>query len=242
VLEFLGRLDQQVKLRGFRVELGEIEHVLAQHAVVAQAVAVVREDTPGERRLVAYVVLRDAVAVSAAELRDHLRGHLPDYMVPSAVVFLKAVPLTPGRKVEYRALPSPDPSQPDGGTADAALRGSTEEILAGIWKEVLGLDCVGVHDNFFALGGHSLLAVRVWTQGAGTVAPVACKPGIRFAFWSVKKGSGCFAGSTRHLALPRREPCLRNALDIEPANWLTRRCNGQAPGVAVVTIGQGRKP
>ena len=162
-LEYLGRLDQQVKLRGFRVEPGEIEHALAQHAGVAQAVASVesRADTPGDQRLVAHVVLREAAAVSAAELRRHLHGRLPEYMVPSAFVFLKALALTPSGKIDRHALSAPESEQ----TGDyAAPRDPIEEALVGAWQEVLGRARVGIHDDFFALGGHSLLAVRLFAK------------------------------------------------------------------------------
>jgi amino acid adenylation domain-containing protein len=159
-LEYLGRIDHQVKLRGYRIELGEIEATLGAHAGVRNAVVVAREDVAGDKRLVAYVIGADATAVNAGELRLHLKQRLPDYMVPSAFVVLDAMPLTPNGKVDRRALPAPE--------GDAVIRGEhvaprtpVEEVLAGIWAEVLKLDRVGVHDNFFELGGHSLLAMRL---------------------------------------------------------------------------------
>jgi acyl carrier protein len=157
--EFLGRTDRQVKLRGFRVEPGEIEAVLRRHPAVREAVAVVREDAPGGARLVAYVVPASEAAMDAAELRAWAAGRLPEYMVPSAWVALDALPLTATGKIDRRALPAP------GRTADAAAhvppRTPTEELLAAIWAEVLGAGQVGAADDFFALGGHSLLATRV---------------------------------------------------------------------------------
>jgi amino acid adenylation domain-containing protein len=158
-LEFLGRIDHQVKVRGFRIELGEIEAALLQHPGVRQAVTVARDDGPGEKRLVAYVVPHDGLGPSAGDLRAHLKASLPDYMVPSAFVMMPALPLTPNGKVDRRALPAPD------GQAEQRLyvapRTPSEEMLAAILADVLRLPRVGVHDNFFDLGGHSLLAMRV---------------------------------------------------------------------------------
>ena len=158
-LVFLGRLDHQVKLRGFRIELGEVEACLLGHVGVAQAAVLVREDDPGEKRLVAYAVAREGQVPGAGELREHVRRHLPDYMVPSAFVLLDALPLTSNGKVDRKALPAPE-GRPDVG-AYAAPESPAEELLAGIWSEVLKLERVGRNDNFFELGGHSLLATNV---------------------------------------------------------------------------------
>ncbi len=156
-LEYLGRTDFQVKVRGYRIEPGEIETVLGRHPAVREAVVLAREDAPGERRLVAYVGA--AEAVPAAELRAHLRESLPEYMVPSALVVLEALPISPNGKVDRRALPAPEPG---GGEAEyEAPRSVTEELLAEIWAEVLRAERVGIRDSFFELGGHSLLATRV---------------------------------------------------------------------------------
>jgi amino acid adenylation domain-containing protein len=160
-LEFLGRLDQQVKLRGFRIELGEIEAVLTQHTAVRESVVLAREDAPGARGLVAYIVPRQAPPPTTRELRSFLQAKLPNYMVPSTFVMLAALPLTPNGKVDRRALPVPDQERPLLEEAFVAPRTPVEEALAGIWADVLGLTQVGIHDHFLELGGHSLLATQV---------------------------------------------------------------------------------
>ncbi|MBV9109729.1 MAG: amino acid adenylation domain-containing protein, partial [Gemmatimonadetes bacterium] len=157
-IDYLGRTDFQVKVRGYRIELGEIEARLVEHPDVRAAVAAVREDTPGDRRLVAYYLADEPVAVAA--LRSHLANYLPGYMVPAAFVWMEAYPLTPSGKVDRRALPAPE------GDAYAAREyeapvGETEEAVAAIWAEVLGAGRVGRRDGFMDLGGHSLLGTRV---------------------------------------------------------------------------------
>jgi amino acid adenylation domain-containing protein len=160
-LEFLGRIDQQVKVRGFRIELGEIEAALAGHPDI-RAVAVLATDTgAGERGLAAYVVMRDEAPVNPARLRAYLREQVPDYMIPSWWTGLPALPLTTSKKVDRKALPAPDRARPDLDESYVAPRDTAEEVIGAIWAEVLGLDRIGVHDDFFAAGGHSLLATRV---------------------------------------------------------------------------------
>ena len=155
-LEFLGRRDQQVKVRGFRVELGEVEAALRGYPDVREAVATVREDTPGDKRLVAYVVTDKPPSVS--EWRHFLQARLPDYMVPSAFVALAALPLTANGKVDRSALPIPAVARE---TAAVAPRTEDERRLADIFAEVLHLPQVGIHDNFFELGGDSILAIQI---------------------------------------------------------------------------------
>ncbi len=161
-LEFLGRSDTQVKLRGFRVELGEVEAVLLDHSGVQQAALIVREDQPGDRRLVAYVVGEEREAPAPAALRAFLQERLPVYMLPAAFVTLPALPLTPSGKLDRKALPLPEGRQ--SGREYVAPRSPTEVTLAGIWSGLLGVSQVGVHDDFFEIGGHSLLAMQVTSR------------------------------------------------------------------------------
>jgi amino acid adenylation domain-containing protein len=158
-LEYFGRTDFQVKVRGFRIELGEIETALRSHPAVREAVALVREDEPGERRIAAYVVPADGATADAAELRAHLRERVPEYMLPSAYVVLPSLPQTPNGKTDRRALPAPEAAGADAG-GHTAPRTPTEEVLAGIYADVLGVERVDAHADFFDLGGHSLLATR----------------------------------------------------------------------------------
>ncbi len=172
-LEFLGRVDHQLKIRGFRVEPGEIEAVLGQHCGVRDAVVTARQEpTAGQSgkptRLVAYVVFEHRVSSNksehAARLREHLRQRLPPYMVPSAFVLLETLPLLPSGKVDRDRLPAPEGNQSGPGEKFVAPRDSVEKALAEIWAEILGVEHVGIQDGFFALGGHSLLAVRLMAR------------------------------------------------------------------------------
>ncbi|HEX7240791.1 MAG TPA: condensation domain-containing protein, partial [Longimicrobiaceae bacterium] len=173
-LEYLGRADEQVKLRGFRVEPGEVEAALLEHPAVREAVVVVREDAPGEKRLVAYVVAGAGEAPAPAELRGWLRERLPEHLVPSAVVALDALPRTPAGKLARRALPAPDRAAGDE-AAYVEPRTPTERAVAEIWSDVLGAARVGAGDGFFELGGHSLLGTRVVSrvrQALGVEVPL----------------------------------------------------------------------
>lgn len=159
-IEYLGRGDHQVKLRGFRIELGEIEAVMCTMPGIVEAVAVVREDRPGDPRIAAYVVPEKGVALDELELRAWLRQRLPDYMMPANLVALDELPLNLNRKIDRAALPVPDGGFHAGGNRSGELVGETQIILAGIWEELLGTP-VGPKDNFFDLGGHSLLATQI---------------------------------------------------------------------------------
>lgn len=187
-VEFLGRVDDQVKIRGFRIEPGEVQAVMAAHPSIRETVVVAREDSPGDRRLVAYVVPARGAPLSLEELRGWLKARLPDYMVPSAFVTMKALPLTGNGKVDRRALPAPEQTRSE--RVYVAPRSGAEQVIAGIWQEVLRVEKVGTDDNFFDLGGHSLLVTQVvsrlrkafgrelpirWIFEAPTVAELAAR-------------------------------------------------------------------
>ena len=160
-IEFAGRVDEQVKIRGYRIELGEIETVLASHPDLKETIVVAREDRPGQKRLVAYYVPRQATAPRVSDLLKFLKERLPNYMAPAAFVEMQSLPLTPAGKVDRAALPEPGHERPELDQEFVAPRTPVEEVIAGIWAEVLGYNRVGVQDNFFDLGGHSLLATQV---------------------------------------------------------------------------------
>ncbi|MBC8096788.1 MAG: non-ribosomal peptide synthetase, partial [Akkermansiaceae bacterium] len=160
-LEFLGRMDQQVKIRGFRVEPGEIEATLAQHPAVREAAVVVRETVGQDRQLVAYVTLQNAALFDAPNLRDHLAAKLPSHMIPAHFVSLPVLPLTPNGKLDARALPAPELDGAQAGAGITSPRDAAEETLCQIWRELLGRNSFGIHDNFFQLGGHSLLVTQM---------------------------------------------------------------------------------
>ncbi|MEU2792834.1 non-ribosomal peptide synthase/polyketide synthase [Streptomyces sp. NPDC007100] len=214
-LEYAGRADDQVKLRGFRIELGEVEAVLTRHPDVAHAVAVVREDRPGDRRLVAYTVAAHGAVPDPAGLRAHAARTLPEFMVPSAVVPLDALPLTPSGKVARRALPAPGPTAPHGGRAPRTAR---EEILCGLFAEVLGCARPGIDDGFFDLGGHSLLATRLLSR-------VRAVLGVELAVRDVFEAPTVAALAARLDAGGTPRPALRPAArpDTLPLSFAQRR-------------------
>ncbi|WP_328318525.1 non-ribosomal peptide synthetase [Streptomyces sp. NBC_00388] len=210
-LEYLGRTDHQVKVRGFRIELGEIEAVLVSHPGVRQAAVVVREDRPGDRRLTAYTV-GDA---DTTVLRAHVTGRLPEYMVPSAFVALDALPLTPNGKLDHKALPAPDTAKQAGGRAPGSER---EILLCGLFADVLGLESVGVDDNFFEIGGHSLLATRLISgirKAFGMELPIRAL----FEAPSVSALAGRLAGADR----ARTSPARRTRPEAVPLSFAQRR-------------------
>ncbi|MEA5602496.1 non-ribosomal peptide synthetase [Nostoc sp. UHCC 0252] len=160
-IEFLGRIDHQVKIRGFRIELGEIEALLEKHPQVRETVVLAREDIPNDYRLVAYLVTHENATPSINELRGFLKEKLPEYMLPSAFVLLDALPLTPNGKIDRRALKPPEKLRPELTASFQPPQSEMEQQIAKFWQEVLHLDKVGIHDNFFDLGGHSLLTLKV---------------------------------------------------------------------------------
>ncbi|WP_431934629.1 phosphopantetheine-binding protein, partial [Nonomuraea jabiensis] len=166
-------MDQQVKIRGFRIELGEVEAALGAQAGVLQAAVVVREERPDDKRLVGYVVARPGAALQSTQLRVALAGMLPDYMVPSALVFLESLPVTPNGKLDRETLSALDYSgieeKPGATAAIREPRTPREELLCDLFAEVLGVEQVGIDDNFFDLGGHSLLAARLISRIRATL-------------------------------------------------------------------------
>ncbi len=170
-IEFLGRLDDQVKIRGYRIELGEIELALIQHQSVRECVAVAREDVPGDRRLVAYVVTTGGEPLPVNKLRAFLKEKMPDYMVPSSFVVVDALPVNLNGKVDRKALPAPHRKRPDLESSFTAARTPGEKVLAQIWADVLKLESVGINDNFFDLGGDSILGTQILAR--------ATKAGLR---------------------------------------------------------------
>ncbi|MEU6927482.1 phosphopantetheine-binding protein, partial [Streptomyces sp. NPDC046631] len=200
-LDYLGRTDDQVKVRGFRIELGEIEAALLGQEGVAQAVVIVREDIPSDKRLTAYLVSTDGAAVDTSEVKAGVASVLPDYMVPSAIVVLDALPLTVNGKLDRRALPAPDHTAALE-VSYRAPRTEEERLACEAFAEVLGLERVGIDDNFFDLGGHSLLATRLVSRIRSTLQ---VELPLRAIF-----ESPTVAGLSSHFNRPKRtRPALR---------------------------------
>ena len=167
-LEHLGRKDFQVKVRGFRIETGEVEMRMSDHTAIKEVAVVAQRYQSGDKRLVAYFVPSSKTGPSISELRAFLKTKLPDYMIPSAFVVLDVLPLTPTGKVDRQALPAPGQARPELETPFAPPRTPAEEALVQIWTEVLSVDQVGIHDNFLELGGHSLAATQVISRVINT--------------------------------------------------------------------------
>jgi len=171
-IEYLGRIDHQVKIRGLRIELGEIEAVLAQHPVITECVVIVREDMPGDKRIVAYVVTDQQQRPKVSELHQHLKQQLPEYMLPTAFVFLATIPLSKNGKIDRKALPMPDLVRPELEPDFIAPGTETEKALAAIWQKTLGLKQVGITDNFFELGGDSIQSIGISHQATKIGIPM----------------------------------------------------------------------
>jgi amino acid adenylation domain-containing protein len=175
VIEYLGRIDNQVKIRGYRIELGEIEAVLAGSPQVQSCAVLAREDTPGEKQLVGYLVSPDGSRPATEELQGYLKDKLPEYMIPSKFVHLALFPLTHNGKIDRKALPAPANEEATSDAHSAPPRNATEEALTAIWKDMFKIESVGIHDDFFDLGGHSLMAIRLMSRirtGLGADLPV----------------------------------------------------------------------
>ncbi len=213
-LEFLGRIDHQVKIRGFRIELGEIEAALRHHEGVCDAIVLAREDVPGDRRLVAYVVAAGAPAPAAADLRGFLRERLPAYMVPGAIMLLETFPLTPNGKADRKALPAPEQAPSSTTAPTTATTTAMEARVAAVWREVLRVEHIGADDNFFDLGGHSLLLPRVHEALQADAAQPF--PLITlFQYPTVRTLAAWLAGEERPAAAPVAPPAtMRPSRDI----------------------------
>ncbi|MFK0256518.1 amino acid adenylation domain-containing protein, partial [Streptomyces sp. NPDC090445] len=209
-LEYVGRADDQVKLRGFRIELGEIEAALAAHPGIARAAVIAREDRPGDKRLVAYLVPAPPGAPEAAELSDRLRRELPEYMVPSAFVTMDALPLTANGKLDRAALPAPDYGAPGAGRGP---RTPQEQLLCGLFAEVLGREQVCIDDSFFDLGGHSLLAARLASRARETLG---VELGLRMLF-----EAPTVAGLTERLVMNNPDDALDVVLPLRSTGTAT---------------------
>jgi hypothetical protein len=181
IVEFLGRLDHQVKLRGHRIELGEIEALTSAQPGVREAVVIAREDVPGDKRLVAYVVAQPGETIDVVAVREALKAQMPDYMVPSTMMVLDAFPLTPNAKIDRKALPAPEQVAQSAVAAYVPAENELERTIAEIWQQILNVPRVGTQDNFFDIGGHSLLTVRVHARLRAAVdRPVSLTDLFRF--------------------------------------------------------------
>ncbi|BAZ21895.1 amino acid adenylation domain-containing protein [Kalymmatonema gypsitolerans NIES-4073] len=221
-IEYIGRIDNQVKIRGFRIELGEIETVLSQHGDVQASCVIAREDIPGDKRLVAYVVPHQHCTPTINELRHFLKAKLPEYMVPNAIVILDSLPLAPNGKVDRRALPAPDlhSEQKD---KYVAPRTPIEEMLAQIWAQLLKVEQVGIYDNFFELGGHSLLATQLLSR-IGNIFQIELPLRNLFAAATVAELAHLIGQLKQQKLELTSPPILRRARDAElPLSFAQQR-------------------
>ncbi len=213
-IEFLGRIDHQVKLRGYRVELGEIEAALGEHSAVQDNRVVMREAAPGDKRLVAYVVLKEGVIPTSSELRSYLKAKLPSYMVPSTFMTLEAFPLTTNGKLDCDALPPLRSNDTQQEVELVAPRDETERLLCRIWSQVLGVNRIGIDDNFFAIGGHSLLAAKLFArldEAFGCSLPL----GVLFAAPTIRSLAECYRAPVERKTLSVLVP-LRTGGKLSP--------------------------
>ena len=226
-IEFIGRDDNQIKIRGFRIELGEIETVLANYEAIREAVIVAHKQAQQNHFLVAYLVFHQNHAATIPELRQYLKDHLPDYMIPTAFVTLDALPLTPNGKVDRRALPAPEMTEAVTGEEFIPPETPTEQKVAEVWSNVLNHPKVGIHDNFFALGGHSLLATQLISQLQMafsitlSIQTLFQKPTVYELAQEVDQGSES-ASLLRYLKLflfPELNPCRYRFLKSGFGSW-----------------------
>lgn len=215
-IEFLGRIDHQVKLRGFRIELGEIEAILSIHPTVRETAVIIREDRPGQKRLVTYIVPENDQPLVVNDLRQFLSEKLPDYMVPSAYVMLDALPLTPNGKIDRRALPAPETASHTFEDTYIASRTPLETLLANIWAESLQVKRIGIHDDFFERGGHSLQATQVITK-----ISVALEREVPVKYLFLYPTVAALAEQLEQEMLEDRKPALPEevAVSSEPIDW-----------------------
>jgi len=240
-IDFIGRVDHQVKLRGYRIEIGEIEAVLGQHPAVKEAAVVAREDDPGERRLVAYVVSGQGMDLTVTGLRSYLSERLPAYMVPAAFEMMERLPLTANGKIDRRALPAPGQRRADRASSYEAPRTPVEELIADIWAQVLGVEKVGIHDDFLDLGGQSLLATQVMSRVRQTFQVEV--PLRRLFEWPTVAGlAACIERARREgqsQAVPPIEPASRSGeLPLSFAQqrlWFLDRLESSSPFYNVST-------
>nr|QEO74876.1 AMP-dependent synthetase and ligase [uncultured bacterium] len=213
-IEFFSRIDQQVKIRGYRIELGEIETIISEHLAVREGVVLAREDVPGEKRLVCYLVPQDGFAPQIGELRQFLKQKLPDYMVPSAFITLPQMPLTANGKLDRRALPAPEGERPELSVAYQAPRSAVEEELVRIWSEVLGVERVGIHDNFFDLGGDSILSIRIISRA--TQAGLQLSPPLLFQHQTIAELAPLLAEQPVQSITPANGSLVSGPLPLTP--------------------------